>query len=79
MDSISSWLSSTLPKRTKQNELTAIAGINRIPCAAALFRFIAPRPCAVDTGILTDQRKRSGIRCTDSGILIFAKHIVCLL
>ena len=70
---------SIIPSHIYQHGLTAIAGINHIPCVAAFFRFVAPHPCAVDAGILADQRKRPGIPGTDSGILILAKHIVCFL
>lgn len=70
---------SIIPSHIYQHGLTAIAGINHIPCVAAFFRFVAPHPCAVNAGILADQRKSSGISGTDSGVLIFTKHVVCFL
>lgn len=68
-----------IPSHIYQHGLTAIAGIDHIPCVAAFLRFVAPHPGAVNAGILADQRKSSGISGTDSGVLIFAKHIVCFL
>ena len=70
---------SIIPGHIYQHGLTAIAGINHITCVAAVFRFVAPHPCAVNAGIVADKRKSSGIPGTDSGILVLTKHIVCFL